>query len=51
MRQIVQPVKYPECSDHYRRLTDAEKCKNQPDYDKRNTVDHFFDAHSLLTGL
>lgn len=51
MRQVVQPVKYPECTDHYRRLTDAHKCEDQPNYDKRSTVDHFFDAYSLLTDL
>jgi len=51
MHQVIQTVKYPECTDHYRRLTDAHKCEDQPDYDKRNTVDHFFDTHRLLIGL
>ena len=50
MRQVVQPVKHPECADHYRRLTDAHEREHQANYDKRNTVDHLCGAHSLLTG-
>lgn len=51
MHQVVQPMKYPECTHHDRRLTDALKREDQPDDEKRSTVNHFLDAHSLLTGV
>lgn len=51
MRQVVQPVKYPECTDHDRRTTDAHKCEEQANCKERNAVDHLFDAHCPVTGL
>ena len=51
VHQIVEPVKHPERTDDDRRLRDADKGKNQTSRQEWQTVEHFLDAHGVLTRL
>jgi len=44
-------VKHPKRSHDDRRLPEAHKSEKQTSRQERQTVEHFLDAHGVLTGL